>query len=135
MNVLKIEVIIWAPAIIVVRLASRLVRSPASGRADAPSPKGSSQHYLRVPILPIDVDMNNDSERVQMNLGLAITNEKLLITDSFVQISKRLMMIGAVTLAITDPTISQNSELQQVQMASLPDGTSYESQTLMNAAA
>jgi len=68
MNVLKIEVIIWAPAIIVVRLASRLVRSPASGRADAPSPKGSSQHYLRVPILPIDVDMNNDSERVQMNL-------------------------------------------------------------------
>ena len=70
-----------------------------------------------------------------MNLGLAITNEKLLITDSFVQISKRLMMIGAVTLAITDPTISQNSELQQVQMASLPDGTSYESQTVLNATA
>src|SRR6266481_4120577 len=48
-----------------------------------------------------------------MNRGLAITSEKQLITISFVQICKRLMTIGAVTLAITAPAISQNSDLQQ----------------------
>ena len=48
-----------------------------------------------------------------MNRSLAITNEKQLITISLVQICKRLMMVGAVTLAITAPAISQNSELQQ----------------------
>ena len=70
-----------------------------------------------------------------MNLGLAITNEKRLISNSLVQIVKRPIMIGAVTLIITAPAISQNSELRQVQMASLPDGTSYESQTVLNATA
>jgi hypothetical protein len=48
-----------------------------------------------------------------MNEGLAITNGKQFISRSVFQISKRLLMIGAVTLAITVPAISQNSELQQ----------------------
>ena len=48
-----------------------------------------------------------------MNHSLAITNGKQFITYSIVQISKRLVMIGAVTLAITVPAISQNSEVQE----------------------
>jgi len=48
-----------------------------------------------------------------MNHSPAITSEERLITISLVQICKRLMMVGAVTLAITAPAISQNSELQQ----------------------
>ena len=45
--------------------------------------------------------------------SLAITNGKQFITGTVVQISKRLVMIGAVTLAITFPAISQNTELQE----------------------
>ena len=48
-----------------------------------------------------------------MNHSIAITNGKQFITGTVVQISKRLVMIGAVTLAITFPAISQNSELQE----------------------
>ncbi len=48
-----------------------------------------------------------------MNHSLAITNGKQSIAGTVVQISKRLVMIGAVTLAITFPAISQNTELQQ----------------------
>jgi hypothetical protein len=48
-----------------------------------------------------------------MNHSLAITNGKQFITCTVVQISKRLVMIGAVTLAITFPAISQNTELQE----------------------
>jgi hypothetical protein len=48
-----------------------------------------------------------------MNHSLAITNGKQFITGTVVQISKRLVMIGAVTLAITFPAISQNTELQE----------------------
>jgi hypothetical protein len=43
----------------------------------------------------------------------AATNRKQLITGTPVQIGIRMLMIGAVTLAITVPTLSQNSELQQ----------------------
>jgi hypothetical protein len=45
--------------------------------------------------------------------SLAATNGKQLITGTPVQIGIRMLMIGAVTLAITVPTLSQNSELQQ----------------------
>jgi hypothetical protein len=48
-----------------------------------------------------------------MNHSLAITNGKQFITGTVVQISKRLVRIGAVTLAITFPAISQNAELQE----------------------
>ena len=48
-----------------------------------------------------------------MNRSLAITNGKQFITGAVFQISKRLMIIGAVTLAITVPAISQNSEVQE----------------------
>ena len=48
-----------------------------------------------------------------MNHSLAITNGKRFITGTVVQISKRLVMIGVVTLAITFPAISQNTELQE----------------------
>ena len=48
-----------------------------------------------------------------MNHSLASTNGKQFITGTNVQIIKRLVMIGAVTLAITFPAISQNTELQE----------------------
>jgi hypothetical protein len=48
-----------------------------------------------------------------MNHSLPITNGKQFIAGTVVQISKRLVMIGAVTLAITFPAISQNTELQE----------------------
>src|SRR5271168_3916873 len=48
-----------------------------------------------------------------MNRSLEITNDKNLITRSHIQICKRLMIIGAVTLGTTAPAISQNPELQQ----------------------
>ena len=48
-----------------------------------------------------------------MNRSLVITNGKQFITGAVFQISKRLMIIGAVTLAITVPAISQNSEVQE----------------------
>jgi hypothetical protein len=48
-----------------------------------------------------------------MNRSPAITNGKQFNTGTFTQISKRLVMIGAVTLAITVPAISQNTELQE----------------------
>ena len=43
-----------------------------------------------------------------MNRSLTMTDEKQFITNTFVQIGKRLVMFGAVTLAITVPAISQN---------------------------
>jgi hypothetical protein len=48
-----------------------------------------------------------------MNRTLVITNGKQFITGAVFQISKRLMIIGVVTLAITVPAISQNSEVQE----------------------
>jgi hypothetical protein len=48
-----------------------------------------------------------------MNHSLAIINGKQFITGTVVQISKGLVMIGAVTLAIAFPAISQNTELQE----------------------
>jgi hypothetical protein len=46
-----------------------------------------------------------------MNRSLPMTNEKQLIPTAL-QIAKRLMMLGAVTLTITVPAISQNADLQ-----------------------
>jgi len=48
-----------------------------------------------------------------MNRSLTVTNENWFNSSTFVQIIKRLMVIGVVTLAITAPAISQNPELQQ----------------------
>ena len=48
-----------------------------------------------------------------MNRSLEITNGKQFVTGAVFQISKRLMIIGAITLAITVPAISQNSEVQE----------------------
>jgi len=48
-----------------------------------------------------------------MNRSIATTNGKQLISGTFIQISKRLVMIGAVTLALAVPAISQNAELQE----------------------
>jgi hypothetical protein len=49
---------------------------------------------------------------MQMNQAPATINWKQLITGG-VRISRRLAVVGAVTLAITAPAISQNSELQE----------------------
>jgi len=48
-----------------------------------------------------------------MSRSLSITNERQSKSSTLIQISRRLMTIGAVTLAITAPAISQNSDLQQ----------------------
>ena len=48
-----------------------------------------------------------------MNRGLVITNGMQLITGAVFQVSKRLLLIGTVTLAITVPAISQNTEVQE----------------------
>jgi hypothetical protein len=48
-----------------------------------------------------------------MNCRFSIAYRKQSITSTIVPICKRLMMIGAVTLAATVPAIAQNSELQQ----------------------
>ncbi len=48
-----------------------------------------------------------------MNRTLAMTNGKQFVTRSVVQISKRLLMIGAVTLGITLPAIAQNPAIQE----------------------
>jgi len=48
-----------------------------------------------------------------MNRSLAIGDWKQYSTGNIIKISKRLVMIGTVTLAITVPAISQNSEVQQ----------------------
>ena len=48
-----------------------------------------------------------------MNHRLTITNGKKSIGTAVVQISKHLVLIGAVTIGITLPAIAQNSEIQQ----------------------
>jgi hypothetical protein len=48
-----------------------------------------------------------------MNRSLVVTNGMQFITGAVFQISKRLMIIGTVTLAITVPAISQNTEVQE----------------------
>ena len=52
-----------------------------------------------------------------MSRSLSITNRKQSKSSTFVPISRRLLTIGAITLVITAPAISQNSELQQKIMA------------------
>ena len=48
-----------------------------------------------------------------MNRIMVITNGKQVITSGIVRIYRRLVIIGALTLAVTVPAISQNSELQE----------------------
>ena len=48
-----------------------------------------------------------------MNRKLTITDEKQFITNSFVQVTKRLLMFGALALAIAVPAIAQNPEIQE----------------------
>ena len=48
-----------------------------------------------------------------MNRRLTITNGKQCIAGTVVQVSKCLVMIAAVTLGITVPSIAQNPEIQQ----------------------
>ncbi|HUN63913.1 MAG TPA: hypothetical protein VMU53_18080 [Candidatus Sulfotelmatobacter sp.] len=48
-----------------------------------------------------------------MNHVPAISNRKQIIASTALRISKRLAVIAAVTLGITAPAISQNTELQQ----------------------
>lgn len=48
-----------------------------------------------------------------MNRTLPMTNGNEWITRTVVQISKRLVIIGAVTLGITLPAIAQNADIQE----------------------
>ena len=64
-----------------------------------------------------------------MNHSLAVTNGKQFITGTVVQVSKRLVMVGAVTLAITFPAISQNTELQE-KLAAVKQATAENKQKL-----
>jgi len=64
-----------------------------------------------------------------MNHSLAVTNGKQFITGTVVQVSKRLAMVGAVTLAITFPAISQNTELQE-KLAAVKQATAENKQKL-----
>jgi hypothetical protein len=48
-----------------------------------------------------------------MNRSLTIINGEQIINSNVVQISKRLVMIGAVALAITVPAFSQNAAVQE----------------------
>jgi hypothetical protein len=48
-----------------------------------------------------------------MNCSLVITNGKQFSPATVVEISKRLVMIVAVTLVITVPAFPQGTELQQ----------------------
>ena len=48
-----------------------------------------------------------------MNRVLGISNRKQIITCSFVRIGRCVAVIGAVTLALTVPAISQDSGLQE----------------------
>jgi hypothetical protein len=64
-----------------------------------------------------------------MNRSQVITNGKQFITGAVFQISKRLMIIGAITLAITVPAISQNSEVQE-KLAAVKQATAENKQKL-----
>jgi hypothetical protein len=64
-----------------------------------------------------------------MNRSLVVTNGKQFITGTVFQISKRLMIIGAITLAITVPAISQNSEVQE-KLAAVKQATAENKQKL-----
>src|SRR6476646_2125136 len=48
-----------------------------------------------------------------MNRSPALTERKPLVTDAFLQISRRFIMLGAVILASTIPAISQNGQVQE----------------------
>ncbi len=48
-----------------------------------------------------------------MNRNLTMTDKKQFITNSFVRVTKRLLMFGTVALAIAVPAISQNPEIQE----------------------
>ncbi len=63
-----------------------------------------------------------------MNRSQPLTDEKQFI-PSVLQMTKRLMMLGAVTLAITVPAIPQNTELQQ-KIADVKQATAENKQKL-----
>jgi hypothetical protein len=48
-----------------------------------------------------------------MNCGVALTQAKRVIRDASIQISGRLIVLGAAMVAITIPAIAQNGEVQQ----------------------
>ena len=48
-----------------------------------------------------------------MNRNVLMNNRRQFLTGTVFRISKRLVIIGAVTLGITVPAMSQNTELQQ----------------------
>jgi hypothetical protein len=48
-----------------------------------------------------------------MNRSVTMNNRRQFLTGTVFRISKRLVIIGAVTLGITVPAMSQNTELQQ----------------------
>jgi len=48
-----------------------------------------------------------------MNCRVALTERKQFISDTFIQISRCLITLGAVTVVLTVPAISQNGEVQQ----------------------
>ena len=48
-----------------------------------------------------------------MNRKLTMTDEKQFITNSFVQVTKRLLIFGTLALAIAVPAIAQNPEIQE----------------------
>lgn len=64
-----------------------------------------------------------------MNRSLVTSNGKQAITGVVVSISKRLMILGAVLLAITVPAIAQNSDLQQ-KLAAVKEAAAENKQRL-----
>jgi hypothetical protein len=48
-----------------------------------------------------------------MNCSVALTQAKRVISDASIQISGRLILLGAVMLAVTIPAVAQNGEVQQ----------------------
>jgi len=65
-----------------------------------------------------------------MNCSLGITNGKQFSLTTVVQISKRLMMIVAVTLVIGVPAFAQNPELQQ-KLAAVKQAAAENKQKLL----
>jgi hypothetical protein len=68
--------------------------------------------------------------RVPMNCSLEITNGKQFSPATVVAISKRFVMIAAVTIVITVPVFPQNSELQQ-KLAAVKQAAAENKQKLL----
>jgi hypothetical protein len=68
--------------------------------------------------------------RIQMNRTVPMTNGKQSTTSALVQISKHLVVIGAVTLGITLPAISQNPAIQE-KLAAVKQAAAENKQKLL----